>query len=52
MCYFLVQFGKLFWRTRRDLDRGPEDKKNENKEVAVDQFMGAEHAVEAISHSM
>ncbi|BBM99690.1 inorganic pyrophosphatase [Marchantia polymorpha subsp. ruderalis] len=27
-------------------------KKNENKEVAVDQFMGAEHAVEAISHSM
>lgn len=28
------------------------DKKNENKEVAVDDFLGAESAVAAISHSM
>ncbi|CAM6105068.1 unnamed protein product [Calypogeia fissa] len=27
-------------------------KKNENKEVAVDEFLGADHAVEAIAHSM
>jgi hypothetical protein len=28
------------------------DKKNENKEVAVDDFLGAESAVKAIDHSM
>jgi hypothetical protein len=28
------------------------DKKNENKEVAVDDFLGAESAVKAIGHSM
>jgi inorganic pyrophosphatase len=28
------------------------DKKNENKEVAVNDFLGAESAVEAIGHSM
>lgn len=28
------------------------DKKNENKEVAVNDFLGHEAAVEAISHSM
>lgn len=34
---------QIFWLT---------DKKNENKEVAVDDFLGAESAVAAISHSM
>jgi len=28
------------------------DKKNENKEVAVDDFLGADCAIEAIGHSM
>jgi hypothetical protein len=28
------------------------DKKNENKEVAVNDFLGAESAIEAIGHSM
>jgi hypothetical protein len=28
------------------------DKKNENKEVAVDDFLGAESAVKAIGHSI
>ncbi|CAK9266914.1 unnamed protein product [Sphagnum jensenii] len=28
------------------------DKKNENKEVAVDDFLGVESAVKAIDHSM
>jgi inorganic pyrophosphatase len=27
-------------------------KKNENKEVAVDEFLGAEHAVNAVTHAM
>jgi hypothetical protein len=34
------------------LDNFFPDKKNENKEVAVDEFLGADHAVEAIAHSM
>jgi hypothetical protein len=43
MCIVVSSFGSLTLSA---------DKKNENKEVAVDDFLGAESAVKAIGHSM